>query len=192
MCVCVYIYIHTHTKHTYTGKTTGKYVVKMFLNGCVRGIVVDDLLPVSATSPRQMLCTYSKVPGELWPSIFEKAYLKLHGGYDFRGSTSSIDLHALCAWIPETFRLDPEKRDTSGGDDPEACWRRMLQAHTKGTALFTMGTKAMSPAEEERSGLAEKHAYAVLDVAEACGRRLVKLKNPWANLRWKGAVCREN
>ncbi len=58
-----------------------------------------------------------------------------------------------------------------------------------GTALFTMGTKGMTEQEEERSGLAEKHAYAVLDVAEACGRRLVKLKNPWANLRWKGALC---
>ena len=31
-----------------------------------------------------------------------------------------------------------------------------------------------------------KHAYAVLDVVEACGRRLVKLKNPWSHVRWKG------
>ena len=36
----------------------------------------------------------------------------------------------------------------------------------QGTALFTMGTREMDATEEERSGLASKHAYAVLDVVE--------------------------
>lgn len=49
----------------------------------------------------------------------------------------------------------------------------------QGTALFTMGTREMDDKEEERAGLASKHAYAVLDVREECGRRIVKLKNPW-------------
>eukprot|EP00960_Hanusia_phi_P049972 759911-Hanusia_phi.AAC.10 len=35
-------------------------------------------------------------------------------------------------------------------------------------------------------GLASQHAYAVLDVVEAGGRRLVKLMNPWRRMRWKG------
>lgn len=87
----------------------GKYIVKMYLNGTVRKIIVDDLLPVSPRQspddPPRLLCSFSRFDGELWVSIFEKAYIKLHGSYDFPGSTSSVDLHALCGWIPETFRL---------------------------------------------------------------------------------------
>lgn len=53
-------------------------------------IVVDDYLPVSNTGT--LMCTFSTNKNELWPSIIEKAYMKLMGGYDFPGSNSGIDL----------------------------------------------------------------------------------------------------
>lgn len=60
---------------------SGKYIVKMFLNGTVRKITIDDHLPVSNSGgARQFLCSYSSVGDELWVSLFEKAYMKLHGG----------------------------------------------------------------------------------------------------------------
>ena len=166
---------------------SGRYLVKMFLNGCIRGVVIDDFFPVvkDASGETSMVCTFSKHADELWVSLFEKAYMKLHGGYDFPGSTSSIDLHALCGWIPETFHLDPEKK-REGEPTQDEAWGRVKLAHKKGTALFTMGTKEMTEEEEERTGLCGGHAYAVLDVVEELGQRLVKLKNPWANIRWKG------
>jgi calpain-7 len=87
---------------------SGKYIVKMYLNGSVRKISIDDHLPVIPHSPSTLLCSFSSSGDELWVSLFEKAYIKLHGGYDFPGSTSSIDLHALCGWIPETFHLNKD------------------------------------------------------------------------------------
>jgi len=52
--------------------------------------VVDDYLPVSKVGT--LMCTFSTNKNELWPSIIEKAYMKLMGGYDFPGSNSGIDL----------------------------------------------------------------------------------------------------
>ena len=65
----------------------GKYMVKLWLNGVARQVVVDDRLPIQRQS--NLLC--SRTTGspdrlEIWVSIIEKAYMKLCGGYDFPGS----------------------------------------------------------------------------------------------------------
>jgi calpain-7 len=57
----------------------GKYLVKLFINGVARKVVVDDRLPVSAKTG-DLLCSASINPRELWVSIVEKAYMKVRGG----------------------------------------------------------------------------------------------------------------
>lgn len=56
-----------------------------------------------------------------------------------------------------------------------------------GLCLVTIGTPEMTPEEEEHTGLVSNHSYAVLDVREVAGNRLLQLKNPWSHRRWKGA-----
>lgn len=73
---------------------SGKYLVKLFINGIARKVVVDDRLPVNMDTG-QLLCAKSTNPLELWVSIIEKAYMKLNGGYHFPGSNSGIDLYCL-------------------------------------------------------------------------------------------------
>ncbi len=90
----------------------GKYIVKLFINGVWRGIEVDDYLPINKNE--QFLCAYSS-RGKMWVSLLEKAYLKLHGGYEFMGSNSSRDLFVLTGWLPDKMDL---KKDV----DFQALW----------------------------------------------------------------------
>ncbi|KAI7823236.1 hypothetical protein BC939DRAFT_503395 [Gamsiella multidivaricata] len=156
----------------------GKYLVKLIFNGIARRVVVDDYLPVSKSDT--LMCTFSTNKNELWPSIIEKAYMKLMGGYDFPGSNSGIDLYALTGWIPEHIFIKESNFDS------EKQWERMMTGQHNGVALVTIATGHMPDEEADRLGLVPTHAYAVLDLKEVQGLRLLQVKNPWSHKRWKG------
>ena len=82
----------------------GKYVFRMYFNGSWRHVAIDDRLPASKTN-RTLYVVDRRNPGLIWPALVEKAYLKIRGGYDFPGSNSGTDLHALTGWVPEQIFL---------------------------------------------------------------------------------------
>ncbi|GLI63404.1 hypothetical protein VaNZ11_006368 [Volvox africanus] len=58
----------------------GAYTFQFFKHGCWQAVVVDNYLPcVSGEERLAFAC--SAVVGELWPSLLEKAYAKVHGSY---------------------------------------------------------------------------------------------------------------
>lgn len=141
----------------------GKYLVKLHVNGVLRKVVVDDRLPAEPNSGR-LLCSSTTDPRELWVSIIEKAYMKVNGGYDFPGSNSGIDLHALTGWIPEQifFAEDkPSQSSSSSGksggggggaldhrQSEDRAWERLVSAHKFGDCLVTIATGEALTAEE--------------------------------------------
>ena len=62
----------------------------------------------------------------------------------------------------------------------------MCSSLLNGKALLTIATGDIGEAEAERAGLVPTHAYAVLDMREIRGKRLLKLKNPWSRVSWRG------
>ncbi|CAH0398502.1 unnamed protein product [Chilo suppressalis] len=158
----------------------GKYMVKLHFNGVRRKVIIDDRLPYSKHG--RLLCSYSSNKNEFWVSMLEKAYMKVMGGYDFPGSNSNIDLHALTGWIPERCAIRTGEADFNADTLYETIRSRL----ERGEVLVTVATGPLSDAEADRTGLVATHAYAVLDVRLADGVKLLKLKNPWSHLRWRG------
>jgi hypothetical protein len=159
----------------------GKYVFRMHFNGCSRRVMIDDRLPASSSSSR-ILYVVDRHNGRLiWPALMEKAYLKVRGGYDFPGSNSGTDLFVLTGWIPEQRFLHHEDFDI------DQTWNTMRRAFEKGNAVATLGTPALSVEEETTLGLVSEHDYAVMDLKEEPGGRLLLVKNPWRDsVVWKG------
>lgn len=141
---------------------------------------MDDLLPASC-STRKLHVTCRTRPSCYAYALIEKAYLKIMGGYDFPGSNSGTDLLALTGWIPEHVFL--QSADISLG----ILWKRMLTGWNTGDVLITLGTGRTTKREERELGLIGEHDYAVLDIKENGGDRMMLVKNPWTEgTVWKG------
>jgi calpain-7 len=174
----------------------GKYMVKLWLNGVARCVVIDDYLPIDQYG--NLLCSHTTSASsshlELWVCIIEKAYMKLCGGYDFPGSNSGVDLFSLTGWIPERFHFAKAMTQVRDFETPpERAWERIASASTFGDCLITVSSHVedLSEQEADKLGLVMGHAYAVLSVIETKnGTRLLQLKNPWAHKGWKGRYSR--
>ncbi|TFL06986.1 hypothetical protein BDV98DRAFT_557061 [Pterulicium gracile] len=130
--------------------------VKLFLNGAWRRVLVDDNLPYDPQTG-QLLCMMSGDRRWTWPSIVEKAYMKLLGGYNFPGSDSGTDIHALCGWVPEYIPIN--SRLLEG----EKTWNLISEGMFSGKLVFTLGTGPKVPLDAE---LLPSHCYAVTDLQE--------------------------
>jgi len=172
-----------------TYNPAGIYMVKLWLNGIERRVLVDDRLPVDNRG--NLLCSHTKTKGvlELWVCILEKAYMTLCGGYDFPGSNSGVDLFCLTGWIPERLFFPEDPNHVKDFETPaERAWERLHSANSYGDCLITVSTsKELTEEDAKDLGLYTDHAYAVLGVVQTSnGTRLLQLKNPWASHGWKG------
>ncbi|KAK0711287.1 hypothetical protein B0H67DRAFT_283395 [Lasiosphaeris hirsuta] len=158
----------------------GKYIFRMYFNGCWRQVIIDDRLPASSTD-RTLYVVDRRNPRLIWPALIEKAYLKIRGGYDFPGSNSGTDLHALTGWIPEQVFLQSDDIEL------DETWERIKKAFDEGNAIVTLGTGNIPPEEEEALGLVKEHDYAVLDLKKDARNRMFLIKNPWCDsFVWTG------
>ncbi|KAF9048647.1 hypothetical protein BJ165DRAFT_1343091, partial [Panaeolus papilionaceus] len=160
-------------------QSPGRYDVKMLFNGAWRRVLIDDKLPFHPIDNVAMCMSIaSSSAGSsdeqvIWPSLLEKAYMKIMGGYDFPGSNSSIDLHALTGWIPEHIET---KRSHF---EREKTWCRIEEGFRIGRCVITLGTGQSEYIYWRDNPLLSSHSYAVIDVYESEEGRMFTVLDSW-------------
>ncbi|KAK2438390.1 calpain-type cysteine protease family [Trifolium repens] len=161
----------------------GIYTVRFCVQGEWIPVVVDDWIPCEL--PGKPAFATSKKGIELWVSLLEKAYAKLHGSYEaLEGGLVQDALVDLTGGAGEEIdmRSGEAQLDLASG----RLWSQLLRFKQEGF-LLGAGSPSGSDAHISSSGIVQGHAYSILQVREVDGHKLVQIRNPWANeVEWNG------
>ncbi|MQL72578.1 hypothetical protein Taro_004937 [Colocasia esculenta] len=161
----------------------GVYTVRFCIQGEWVPVIVDDWIPCE--SPGKPAFATSRKGNELWVSILEKAYAKLHGSYEaLEGGLVQDALVDLTGGAGEEIdmRSGQAQIDLASG----RLWSQLLRFKQEGF-LLGAGSPSGSDVHVSSSGIVQGHAYSLLQIREVDGHKLVQIRNPWANeVEWNG------
>ncbi|KNC51799.1 calpain-B [Thecamonas trahens ATCC 50062] len=121
---------------------------------------------------------------ELWVMILEKAFAKMYGSYKaLNGGLVHMGLVDMTGGQSEMveFRKEENEADVRSGK----VWKKMLK-YRKAKYLMGCGSNAGKDTQTSKNNIVQGHAFAILDVVEVDGHRLIKLRNPWGKVEWTG------
>ncbi|ODQ67507.1 cysteine proteinase [Nadsonia fulvescens var. elongata DSM 6958] len=175
-----------------TISVSGKYICNFFFNGVNRKVIIDDHLPVSNISNHSLHIKSASNPELLWPALLEKAYMKVMGGYDFKGSYAACDTFSLLGWIPEIILMN-EYFQKDRSNTREKLWSRLLSSWKYGDVLLCLGTGKFLSSIGLDMGLIPEHDYAIIDLREevlqdGTKRCSMLLQNPWNSSKLSSEV----
>eukprot|EP01065_Artemidia_motanka_P026640 TRINITY_DN3180_c0_g1_i10.p1 TRINITY_DN3180_c0_g1~~TRINITY_DN3180_c0_g1_i10.p1 ORF type:complete len:871 (+),score=193.33 TRINITY_DN3180_c0_g1_i10:267-2879(+) len=160
----------------------GVYCLRFWKDGVWTPVFVDDHLPVVDWGA--LAFAQTKGCNQLWPSLVEKAFAKLHGSYAAIESGNASEAFAALTGAPcESIDLSP-----SADLDTDVVWSRMISSLECGSLLAAACGQDGMEQSSRQLGLVTSHSYSVQNVLIGPrGVRLVKLRNPWGSTEWKGA-----
>ena len=158
----------------------GIYMVRLFINGTETPVIVDDHLPVRKSDGQPAFATCRD--GELWVSLLEKAWAKLHGTY------ARIEGGLPCFAASHIMGVPSESYKHCELDSPEDFFDMLQSADARN---FTMMASSHGQGENRNDeGVITGHAYSLISIHEFQhkGRevKLLKLRNPWGHGEWQG------
>lgn len=173
----------------------GVYAVRFWRNNRSRVVVVDDYIPCSQYG-KPVFGSFTGNNGkfEIWSLLIEKAYAKLHGGYEaIVGGQEAVCLQDLYGGVPSSYKLQ-EKCPTE-----EAAWQTLNRSLQAGSLV---GCSNESVEMELPNGLRKSLSYGIMKLVELdyLGEhvRLIQLRNSWGigshqqPEKWIGAWSNED
>ena len=152
----------------------GIYLMRFYLNGQETPVVVDDYLPCSNGKPCFATCR----DGELWVSLLEKAWAKLHGTYArMEGGLPCFAASHIMGVPSESF--NHETIELEGGKEQ---FFDTLQLADKKNYIMMAASHGQGENRND-DGVISGHAYSLISIHEIKHKgkdlKLLKLRNPW-------------
>ena len=163
----------------------GHFVCKFYKDGAWVKVEIDDRIPCNSSGrPAFASCAD---PNEFWVPLIEKAYAKLHGGYDtIESGAISYALKDLTGEAVEHLQLD-EPATLPCNPGMNNLWDLLVdnikESHLMGCSIIS---SVALPEEKNSFNLLLNHAYSLIDCQSVLGNKLIRLRNPWGNYEWNG------
>jgi len=170
-------------QHMFVTKEVNKagiYLIRFFLNGQETLVTVDDHLPVNAKGSPAFATSRD---GELWVSLLEKAWAKLHGTYArTEGGLPCFAASHIMGVPSESYHHDMLENTED--------FFEMLKSADRRNFIMMAASHGQGENRNEE-GVISGHAYSLISIHEikdASGKevKLLKLRNPWGKGEWSG------
>lgn len=158
-----------------TKTENGCYTLKLYIQGKMQLVTIDDHLPCVKQGNRYTLA-FATLRQEIWVQLLEKAWAKICGSYAM--TIAGLPSEALsCLTEAPTITYIHKKYST---DD---MWEKIHDADKKNYIICTCTS---GKPDIDKNGLVAAHAYTIIDAFDLGVVRLVKVRNPWGGFEWNG------
>lgn len=177
----------------------GVYQIRLCKDGYWTVVTIDSMLPIQENG----CIAYAKGARlQLWPSLVEKAFAKIHGSYSAIVSGHCDECLSMLTGAPcDKYHLVQSQEESkalyASGEGSictiEEMWLKLSSCFDNGFLMCASCTVRQGDTEEryKEIGLQCRHAYSILQLKSIQTNanetiHLVELRNPWGRGSWKG------
>ena len=171
----------------------GLYRISLCKNGWWQTVVVDDWLPCSG--PKPAFARNRDEPNEIWVSLIEKAYAKVHGSFGAimtGGSAPALGDLTGCPYKTLEFTGDDATSFDKMLENDEHEFLQVLG--TPGKNIMYVPESSVNAEDKkmwdeyQKVGLICEHSYSLITVKRTSkGDEICMIRNPWGNaMEWNG------